>query len=446
MAHLVRLMFDKFVSDVSGARARGLAQNAILPTVLCIVLLGFTLRVLARLYFIDANFWVDGYTFFFELAKSIATGKGVAFEDGIPTALRVPLYPMFLAAVTLGHKELLPVVVAQSLIGAGTIWCAWIIARQMFGGTSANVAALLTAIYPYYVIHDTALQETGLFTFLTAFAVIVLLRAGRTGSYLAAATAGVLLGAAVLTRATLAPFAIAAPFCLAFASGSFRNTWWAKLRAVLLCSAVLVATTTPWLLRSAALTGSPVLSTETGYFLWLGNNPNTFSHYPRESIDRTAPTTFVDLGPDAQAEIAALRGNKMLVDRWFGRKGLEYIGAHPWLTLQNGLRKLWAAFGWLPSPRLDFWPNTVHAFSYGPVMLLGFWGMWAGRTHWRKHLVFYFLFFTFAGVTAIFFGHTSYRSYLDVYLLVFAAGFIGAHRSCCDRRNAMGDGMNRRGC
>ena len=92
------------------------------------------------------------------------------------TAFRVPLYPMFLAAVTLGHQAFLPVLLAESLIVGGTVLCTALITRELFG----NTAAALAAIYPYYVVHDTALQESSLFTFLTVLA--VLLRVCWSGS------------------------------------------------------------------------------------------------------------------------------------------------------------------------------------------------------------------------------------------------------------------------
>ena len=65
------------------------------------------------------------------------------------------------------------------------------------------------------------------------------------------------------------------------------------------------------------------------------------------------------------------------------QKGLDYIRAHPWQTLGNGFRKIANAFSVLPSPRRSFWPSLAYALSYGPVMILGLWGMWAGRRHWR---------------------------------------------------------------
>jgi hypothetical protein len=70
------------------------------------------------------------------------------------------------------------------------------------------IAAFLTAIYPYYVVHDTALQETSLDTFLTALSVLLSMRVRESASILLAACAGLTLGTAVLTRANLAPFAL----------------------------------------------------------------------------------------------------------------------------------------------------------------------------------------------------------------------------------------------
>ncbi len=57
-------------------------------------------------------------------------------------------------------------------------------------------------------------------------------------------------------------------------------------------------------------------------------------------------------------------------------------------------------------------------------MVLGLWGMWRHRAHWRDDALIYLLFATFMLVTAIFWAHTSHRAYLDVYWIAFAAGAI----------------------
>jgi 4-amino-4-deoxy-L-arabinose transferase-like glycosyltransferase len=390
-----------------------------------IFLLALAARVSVGWYKGGANFWENGYTFFFTLAQNIAAGNGVSIGDG-PTAFRVPLYPAFLASVTLGHKAFLPVLVAQSLVGAGTVLCAALIARELFGHTAAIIAALLTAIYPYYVVHDTALQETSLYTFSAALAVLLLLRVRRYGSVVSATGAGLALGATVLTRANLAPFALLAPLWLALAGGPYAVSWRRRLLAAIVCAGVGMVTVSPWLIRSYEITGTVTLSTQSGYFLWLGNNPYTFSHYPRESIDLSQGTALEALSSEEKSELESRDYNEELVDDWFRRKALDYMEAHPWQTIRNGLRKVTDAFGWLPSPRRGFWPSLGHALSYGPVMIVGLWGMWAGRRNWREHSVFYAHFVTFAMVTAVFFGHTSYGSYLIVYWIIFAAGALSA--------------------
>ena len=388
-----------------------------------IVILAFALRITVRWHSGEADFWINGYTFFFDLARNIAAGKGIAL-DGTPTAFRVPLYPIFLAVLTFGHTKFLPVLLAESLIGAGTVWCAALITRELFGKAAATIAAFITALYPYYIIHDTALQETSLYTFLTALAVLLLMRVRRSGSAAMAAYAGLTLGAAVLTRANLAPFAILAPLWLVVRPGSNTLLWQRGFWTCLLCASAMALTVSPWLARSYWLTGSPTLSTESGFSLWEANNSYTFSHYPIESIDLSAKAAIEALSPQKRAEIEALGPNAAVIDQWFLRQGLDYMRGHPWETLINGVRKLGAAFCLLPSPRRGFWPNLVYFLSYTPLMVLGILGMWIGRRNWREHLIFYALFATFAGVTAVFYGHTNSRTYLDLYWIVFAAGLL----------------------
>src|SRR5262249_34597186 len=160
----------------------------------------------------------------------------------------------------------------------------------------------------------------------------------------------------------------------------------------------------PWLIRAYQLTGSVTLSTQYGFFLWLGNNPSTFSHYPQESIDRSQAVALAALSSQEKNELKARQHSGALKKQWFRKKGLDYIRGHPWKTFGNSFRKIVDAFGWLPSPRHSFWPSLAYALSYGPVMIFGLWGMWSSRKHWREHAIFYIQFASFAAVTAVFFG------------------------------------------
>jgi len=400
-------------------RIASILQNC--QSLLLIAGLAFALRLGYRWNSGEEYFWKNGYVFFAELAHNIAAGNGIALNVGEPTAFRVPGYPIFLAFITFGRDAFVAVAFWQSLVGAATVICAALIARTLFGNAVALIAAGITAIYPYYVEHDTALQETSLFTLLTAVGVLLLLLARRRMSVLIAAAVGLVFGLATLTCATLAPFAIATPALLVVRGRSESRVAWRRLQCAGVCAAVLAMTVAPWLVRSYALNGTPTLSGETGHFLWLGNNPWTFSsHYPIESIDNTEEVALEALDPRERAQLETMT-DEVQLDRWYLAKALQYIREHPWRTIGNDARKLEAAFGVLPSPRHGLVANMVYALSYGPVLLLGLWGMWTSRHHWRDHLVFYALFVSFALVTAVFFGHTSYRAYLDLYLIVFAA-------------------------
>ena len=391
------------------------------PAIYWIAVAAFLLRVAARLMQGIDHFWVNGYTFFFDLAHSIATGKGVALANGTPTAFRVPLYPVLLAGLTLGHRWAWPVVIAEALIGAGTCVCAAILTREMVRGPSCEIAAMLaaavTAIYPYYVVHDTALQETSLFTLLTLIAVILALRVARTGARLPAVWCGLVLGLDVLTRSPIAPFAMIVPLWL-MARKRFAPAF--------LCALVLAATVSPWFIRNFLLTGEPVLTTEAGFELWNGNNPMLFDYYPMQSVDVSINAHLDMLEAQDAKDLPPLGSSALVVDRWFRQRALAYIRAHLSLFVENGFRKIGAAFDWLPTPRRTRAQTVLHVLSFGPVMVVGLWGMWRRRADWRDDSLIYLLFAQFLLVTAVYFGQTNHRVFLDVYFIVFAAGAVAA--------------------
>jgi 4-amino-4-deoxy-L-arabinose transferase-like glycosyltransferase len=381
-----------------------------------IALLAISLRVAARLYYSGiSNYWAEGYTFFFQLAQSIARGQGVAL-DGIPTGFRVPLYSIFLAGLTRGHRAFWPVIIAQSLIGAAIVVLTALLARRLSSGAAAPKAAILaaalTALYPYYVFHDTALQETSLYTLLTLIAVLVLQNAAHKDSTITGIGAGVVLGLDVLTRATIAPFAALAPLWL---------FWHRRFRAGVACALFLLATVLPWVVRNYIVMGDPTLSTETGIQFWTGNNGLLFRYYPLQSSDVSKDHAMNSLTPQDRRELKPIESSEVLTSRWFFHKGLQFVRAHPWQTVIDGVRKNLAAFSWLPAPRRGRLIDGAIFFSFGPVMLLGLWGMFRHRAHWREDSLIYLLFATFMLITAVFWAQTSHRVHLDVYWIAFGS-------------------------
>jgi hypothetical protein len=382
-----------------------------------LALLAFLLRAGIRLHDGASSFWTDGYTFYFDLARNLAHDHGLSLDGVTPTAFRVPLYPIFVAAITGGERAFVSIALAQSLIGTATVVWGALLAGEFFGRTAALLAAGMLAVYPYYAVHDTALQETSLFTWLTLVAVLLLVRARRRLSAAMSFGAGAALAAAVLTRSALAPFACVAPLWL-FAAAQAPAV--ARARCGLLCAGALVLGLLPWLSYAHSVTGAATLGTETGSMLWRGNNPQTFSRYPLASMDESAALAYEAMPARDRAEIEQTGDDALASDRWFLKHGLAYMVDDPMRALSAGARKLGAAFGVLPSPRRAAWQNIGHAMSYGPVLLLGLCGLVLTRRDAREHSLMYLLFLSFAGVTALFFGHTSHRAFLDVYLVAYA--------------------------
>ena len=315
-----KIKSDSFASRLSSSKRVPLFIFAI----------GFFARLISRLIQGENNFWLVGYRAYARLVANMVNNHNfsLATNYGDKRAFWPPVYPLFLALFTLGKSWYLPAIFAQSAIGALTAIIIYYIGRELFNKRTAAIAGVVTALYPYYVLHDAKVQDTALFTCLTALCVLLFIKCWKTESNLIWALAGLVLGVALLTRATLQPFALIMFVWLAFTRG----------RRVLLTIAVFFLTISPWLLRNYAELGSPVLTTQTGRFVWDAHSDYTFLYYPAIGIDNSEWAAWKNLPPDEQSRILAM--NETAQSDYFEAKGFAYIKAHPTLTLYQSLLKI----------------------------------------------------------------------------------------------------------
>ncbi len=404
----------------------------------------FAVRVIARALSAGEQ---GGYYFFNVIAANVIAGKGFLFDTHFPAYANVmPLYPAFLAALRMLGVGPWGQCALQAAVGAGTVVVARRLAALLFGPRAGIVAGALAAVYPYYVRHDTQLQETVFFTFFTASAVLALYRARGAAPLRRALIAGLLLGLALMTRASLAPFVGAATVWLAWdtltwgaSRGQARRDGYS--RSALKAAAVLLGlalTVGPWLVRNERVVGAPVLTTQSGFFLWLAQNEMTFARYPEESIDVTLRDAVRAMTAEETAayQEASQRG-ELPRSEWFAAKGRAYMAAHPASVIVGAVRKNVAAFSPIMSPRRPARPLVlaIHALSYTPVLalaLLGL-GLVAASRRLRDLVPFALLFGTFMVASGIFWAHTSHRVYLDVYLIVLAGHALASAKSLCSR-------------
>lgn len=333
----------------------------------------------------------------------------------------MPLYPLFVWAATGGgHRVAWALIGAQAAVSAGTAVLAGVAARRL-GGPSAGIrAALLYALWPYGAWHDVSLQESGLYAFLAMLATLAILRAGGDARARWAAIAGLTLGVALLTRATLLCYALAAIAWLAACPGARATR--RRLAVASIAALVMLATLAPWLERQERLTGSIGLGTESGASLYAGNHPLTFSAFPQRSIDESRARIYSAQTAAEQTEVARLGEGER--DRWYRERALAEIGAHPMHYALSGLRKVWVAFGPWPVPRHSSKADLAYMAAWVPFLALGIAGLAVRRKHWRTDFPLWGHFATFALTTAVFWAQTAHRSYLDPLIAVYGGAAL----------------------
>ena len=245
------------------------------------VWLAVAVGIAARLAF-SLGYWVDKPLTHDEreyllLARNVAEGRGFAHlqPDGTPAPGehfgRAPAYPAFLAAVIRAagvppeaDPALLRAIrIVQALLGGALVWLVAWLALSAAGPKAAAAAGWLAAVYPPLVWTPAFVWSETLFSVLALGCALVLSLGRRTRR--ACIAAGVLAGAAVLTRPAMLVFLPLAVLWLAW-----RREWHGAVLFSLACALVIA----PWTARNAREYGRFVLvASEGGITFWTGNHP-----------------------------------------------------------------------------------------------------------------------------------------------------------------------------
>lgn len=411
--------------DAAG-EARRLARNRWRRVLLGLFGLAFGARMtVLAVVGIDERH-ASGYRYYVEMADNLRAGRGLHREmpygQGERRAIRTPLYPLVLAALrSLPVSFGLLVSLVGAACGAVTVVLVALLARGLFGTAAGCLAGLAVGLWPYGVVHDTAIQDTALYTALFAGFVLacwgLTRRPGAGGAHVLAV--GLVGAGAVLTRVALLPSVLGVmAWCVvarpAPGAGSAR-----RLALLLLGLALGLA---PWLTRNALVVGAPVLTSDTGRSCWLGNNPETFSVYPTRSIDRAEERAWAALPEATRRHVRELGRDELAADAWFREQALAWVRRHPRDAARGAWRKVAATFGPRFNPEAGAAKAWAHALWYLPVALLAVAALVAERRRLRELAFLPGCVVILALQSAVFFGHSGYRAYLDPLLAVLAAG------------------------
>ena len=304
-----------------------------------IVALGMALRLVAVMLF---NHVPESDELAYQsMAISLLAGTGVVdhmgnyamYNVGYPLLILTPLFAVF--GVNLFMVKLFHV-----LLGCIAIVLTYKIAQEAGAGRLGRLLAAATwALYLPAATYCVYLAKENLMVPLMLGLVWVSLRLGKQPSFRLAVACGGLIGLLALTgNAALSLLGALAVSLVIFSKSLSRQALTAGVVAV---SAMVVAA--PWMIRNYQVLGAPVLNTNGGFNLYLGNNP-------------AATGMFVSISDTPRAATwAALRQEgEVRASEVLKQEAIAWIQAHPADFAQLSVKKA-----------LYFWTPPFHSGSVG---------------------------------------------------------------------------------
>jgi len=323
--------------DEPSMKTRHSVAPALIAVFVLAVLVRFAFAATVSTWHLDTDHLRGDSIDFHTLAANLDAGRGYALvwkgagpHHGQlqPTAFRAPVWPGVLAGVykLAGSRSPTDGRLAVILIDALTCALLVLLGTRLASRRVGVVAGLVAAVYLPLVANTTQLLSDPLFTLLM---VLILLGADhyRRGPSLGrAALIGLVLGAAILTRANGA--LVAVPIVLWMAWASRRAGWPMALARGGLAAVVGLAVLVPWLVRNEARMHAFVpVATQSGSVLG--------GAYNSVMLDRSNPS-WATWDYDAILTAALKSRSEVEWDRTMRKAGLDWMHDHPGSTA-----KLW---------------------------------------------------------------------------------------------------------
>lgn len=193
----------------------------------------------------------------------LESGNRAFYSAGYPMFILAPVYFFF-------GESILAARIANLLLGAVSIVLCYFVAKEAGAGKMGRLlAAAIWALYLPTGIYGVYLAKENLMIPLILGVMWCALRLLTKPSVRIAAVCGLLFGLLAMTGNAALSLAGVVVLALIVAPVS------AKQRLMVLGGIVVVAllVTSPWMLRNLHVIGAPVMNTNGGFNLYLGNNP-----------------------------------------------------------------------------------------------------------------------------------------------------------------------------
>jgi hypothetical protein len=310
----------------------------------------------------------DGYV---DLGVSFARTGGLLDENGNPSALREPAYPILLGILfrALGEGQT-TVLGANCVMGTLMLWVLFLLGRALHGEWVGLGALIIGAFYPPFIYYaGQPLRET-MITLLAVLTLWSLERASRSGRMKDSLAAGIFGATTALTKTTFLPFGL-----ILVPLGLIVNHRRRPRRAGALCAcylAVFISLYGLWPLRNWHALGKPIWGNVEG----RGNNFYQYLIVPQEEGGTAGQTAILSHDPVYQkAGMTSIERDEFL---W--NEGIKRVRQHPWTYIKLvAWRFFWDQWRFYPRPRA--YEHSYHLLRWvslltdGWIIPLGFAGI-----------------------------------------------------------------------
>ncbi len=347
------------------------------------------------------------------ISHSLLEGDGYAmpyFGPRQATAHQYPLYCFLMA----GHFALfgfhyLPLQLFQAVVGAFSCVLLWRLGARVSTERIGRIAGLLAAVYPVYVYWTARLQALTIEVALLIALLLLIDRAFERPTLSRFIGAGVLFGAACLSKSLYLVFL---PVIFAWAAWRWGTKGLSKPLGAFAVAAALVIL--PWTARNWIVLGEPVLiSSNGGWNLYVGANPHASG-----STHALGGVPMPETVPESlRARLLTL--DDLGKDRLFREQAIAWIQENPGEYLSLVPAKLRALWWFDPHTPTSF--ETVRVIVYLTLLAAAAAGAYRARPYLRGLSVFAGLALVSTGVYATFYGSPRFRYAIEFGFLILAA-------------------------
>ncbi len=324
---------------------------------LALGLLVFVIALALRIY-AAAPIWAGGDLsitddgpHYFGIAISLIQ-NGTFAIDGVPTAYRMPFFPLFLAFwhSILGLQPYAPLpvfLIISALIAVGT----YILGRSFATHVVALIAALLIAIDGAFILFSHYYMTETLFSLLVLASMLSIWRVRVSQDWRWAVAAGVLLAGATLTRAN---FGLFVGLVVLWVIWHGRQHIGPAVRNGLIVGGLVIVLWLPWVVRNYLVFDSFIPFTTQG--------GNAYYGIYNDEVTGGDPTLVygswiwrIPHPPTIPGQV----WNEVTLDQYQREVTWEWIRAHPTKALTVAVIQLFHFWNWRTGGGFLSWACTV---------------------------------------------------------------------------------------